>query len=206
MATRDAEGFRIVDKYKTYNNDGLQTIEPGDAGQEIISIGLEALKAGRSAKDYPCNDAGLRRFKQRTAEYFERVRNFNEDKEGTKKMMLDIEGLCVYAGINRMTLLNWENNRPEEWRNYIKSCKEIVTAAKKARGASFQIPPALLIFDLKNNSGYSDTTEINITATDGRTKQEIIEDELANSGLVWDPIAGDYRPAEALPDNGEEVE
>lgn len=108
---------------------------------------------------------------------------FLKNKDGKKtdeKVMVQskpytITGLAVFLGTNRETLMNYEEK--EEYFDTIKRAKEIChTYAEESLFIGKN--PAGAMFNLKNNYGWKDQTQTDIT-TDGKPIQSVnIEDIL----------------------------
>jgi hypothetical protein len=67
-------------------------------------------------------------------------------------------------GISRMTLLNYERLRSDEWVEFISLVKTALTSAKKQLAFRQKIPTVLAIFDLCNNSNYVNSSEFKLEA------------------------------------------
>lgn len=81
-----------------------------------------------------------------------------------KQIPYTIEGLCEVLDCDRATLLNYEKKEGyEEYFNTIKKAKIKVQRNKVERGLGSESNPAVTIFDLKNNHGYKDKTEVDAT-------------------------------------------
>lgn len=80
-----------------------------------------------------------------------------------------IEGLAVALGVDRRTLLNYENEKGyEEFFLTIKEAKDKVLQNLSERALLGDSVPSTSIFLLKNNYGYKDKTEQEITGKDGK--------------------------------------
>lgn len=78
-----------------------------------------------------------------------------------------IEGLCEYLECDRKTLINYsKEDGYEEYFHAIKKAKNKIQRDKVERGLSGQSNSSVTIFDLKNNHGYRDSSELDVT-TDG---------------------------------------
>jgi hypothetical protein len=144
----------------------VEKISPGDLGA-VLDMGLASLK-GRSPK-YPETQEGLEEFKENTLNYFKYIQNCNKEDETEHNLIPDVEGLCCYLGISRKTLLVYENNRDEEWKDFIQKAKTLITATKKQLIFRQKIPPVVGIFDLCNNSDYVNSSEFKLnTETQNR--------------------------------------
>jgi hypothetical protein len=72
-----------------------------------------------------------------------------------------IEGLCEVLDCDRNTLLNYEKQQGyEPYFRTIKNAKNKIALNKVERGLSGDSNSAVTIFDLKNNHGYKDKTEV----------------------------------------------
>lgn len=100
---------------------------------------------------------------------------WNEDND----YIPDIEGLAVYLGTSRKTILDYENK--EEFSYTIKRVKTKIAFHKKQLALKGKIPAAIFCFDFHNNHGYvnreiiikdKEPEEVNIDDL----KKEIIED------------------------------
>lgn len=74
----------------------------------------------------------------------------------------DVEGLCIYLDTSRQTLFEYEAK--PDFTDTIKRAKDWIIYKKKQLAMKGKIPPAIYIFDAKNNAGYVDKTEQDITS------------------------------------------
>lgn len=77
----------------------------------------------------------------------------------------DVEGFCDYVGAWR-DLLNQYEKKPE-FSVTVKKIKNWIYAGKKQLAFAGKMPPAVFIFDAKNNAGYTDRQDIDHT-TNGK--------------------------------------
>lgn len=70
----------------------------------------------------------------------------------------DVEGLCIYLDTARQTLFDYE--KKDEYSDAIKRIKDWIHFKKKQLAMKGKIPPAIYIFDAKNNAGYVDRSEV----------------------------------------------
>ena len=129
----------------------------------ILEVGANSLKIDRSVK-FPDDAQGLEDFKQATIDFFDYVRATNSNPACEHKLIPDVELWASYLGTTRMTILRYEKNRGEEWQSFIEQVKGLITAAKKQLIYRQKIPAIVGIFDLCNNSGYSNTSEFKLSA------------------------------------------
>lgn len=90
----------------------------------------------------------------------ENIEKYYKDCE-EKNKPLTIEGLCVFLGITRQTLLNYEKNESYfEFFDVIKIAKQHIMACMIENMLSGKYKEATGIFLLKNHSGYTDKQEV----------------------------------------------
>lgn len=89
---------------------------------------------------------------------------FNECKE--KEDIPTISGLAVYLDTSRETLMNYEAK--EEYFDTIKKAKDKVIALQEQLAMKGKINPTVWIFSAKNNLGYADKMETDITSKGDR--------------------------------------
>ncbi len=90
---------------------------------------------------------------------YDKVRQTTVDIK--KQIPYTIEGLCETLDCDRDTLLNYEKKEGyEEYFGTIKKAKIKVQRNKLERGLDNISNPAVTIFDLKNNHGYKDKSEV----------------------------------------------
>ena len=147
----------------TRNKGTCETLE-ADSLQAVTKLAVSSLKRnkGRLAK-YENSDEGLKLFMQKSCDFFEYVNEINNDLDEQKRLIPDIEGLCLHLGIVRDTLSEY-SRRNEEWRNAIASVKQAISFAKKQLAFRGKIPPLIALFDLTNNHGYVSTSEFHLVA------------------------------------------
>ena len=73
----------------------------------------------------------------------------------------DIEGFCDFIGAWRDLLCEYE--KMSEYTDAVKKIKNWIFKNKKQLALRNKMNPAIFIFDAKNNSGYVDKTEQDIT-------------------------------------------
>lgn len=72
-----------------------------------------------------------------------------------------IEGLCEFLGCVRDTLIHYEKEEGyEEYFDTIKRAKNKIQRNKVERALTGEAPASTSIFDLKNNHGYKDKSEV----------------------------------------------
>ncbi|MHA2022506.1 MAG: terminase small subunit, partial [Candidatus Thorarchaeota archaeon] len=79
----------------------------------------------------------------------------------SKPIPYSVEGLCAVLEIERQSLLNYA--KKEEFFDTIKKAKEEILANQVEMAMVGSSNPMFTIFLLKNNQGYADKTETQIT-------------------------------------------
>lgn len=157
---RDDHGVRIQ-KYRRFKEgEDYEAVEPDEmvALTQNILDNLDAIdEAERIGRPRKYETVG--EFKEIVRGYINYIRDANIDKV---KLIPDIEGLCAYMGIDRVTLLDWENHRDSVYSNTIKSVKNQLAFFKKQLALKGKIPPIVFATDFNNNHGYVQKQEISI--------------------------------------------
>ena len=135
---------------------------------------------------YPPSNQGLETFIQNTIDYFEYVNDINSNPELERKLIPDIENWCVFLGITRQTLFNYERRGPE-WYDCIQYYKNAISSVKKQLALNYKIPPMVYVFDATNNHGYVNSNEFKLTAQTEYVEKDTnaLEREIVERGLVW---------------------
>lgn len=178
-----------VKPYKTIQKD--MDVEDINASLDLI-ITANKNTMGRPAT-YPDTQQGLDTFIQNATDYFAYVQSCNKQLDDKHKMIADVEGLAVYCGITRKTLLMYERRSPE-WARTIGLFKNQIAYEKKQLALHGAIPSVLAIFDLANNHGYMNTnTFTQEQKNPDATEEDLrLESKLADAGLVWNESTGEY--------------
>lgn len=78
-----------------------------------------------------------------------------------EKLPLHVEGLCAHLNINRNTLRDYEKKVGyEDYYNVVEWAKNQILSDLVTRSMNGRHNPAGVIFNLKNNYGYTDRSEI----------------------------------------------
>lgn len=87
-------------------------------------------------------------------------RRYMRSKDLADTIPYTVEGLCRAIGVDRRTLLTYENDADDAERcEIVKSAKLRIQQDVVERGLSGRSNPVVSIFNLKNNFGYVDKTE-----------------------------------------------
>lgn len=184
-----------VQKYKTKNKGECLPLEKDDL-TAILTLAIDtSIKNMGRPHHYPPNKAGLEDFIQTTIDYFEYVNVLNSNDSLERKLIPDIENWCVYLGITRKTLYNYEQ-RGSEWGDCIQYYKNVIGSVKKQLALNYKIPPMIYVFDATNNHGYVNSNEFKLTATVDTeiTKEKELQSAIDSLGLVWDDETKEYKP------------
>ena len=149
--------------------------------EAVLNTTIESLKQGRPPV-YPETEQGLEDFKQATIDYFQYVKDTNANPDIDKKLVPDIEGWAVFTSLTRRTILTYEKQRGENWRNFIEQVKNARAACKKELAFHQQIPQVVFMFDACNNHGYTNTSEFKVEAISDKHQRVLTAAELPRLG------------------------
>lgn len=167
--------------------------------EAVLNTTIESLRQGRPPA-YPETEQGLEDFRQTTIDYFQYVKDTNANPDIDKKLVPDIEGWAVFAGLTRRTILTYEKQRGEDWRNFIEQTKNAISACKKELAFHQQIPSVVFMLDACNNHGYTNTSEFKVEAISDKQQRVLTAAELPRLG---EPKEGDEKNAAQLPRLGD---
>lgn len=143
----------------------------------VLDMSINSIKLGRPAK-FPNTEQGLQDFKEASISYLEYVRNTNNNPANDNKLIPDVESWATFMGTTRMTILTYEKNRTDEWKEFIGLIKGSITACKKQLAYRQKIPTVLALFDLCNNSGYVNSSEFRLSQNEIPSEKERLSDHL----------------------------
>lgn len=137
------------------------SIQPSaDEVGALLELAKVSLR-GRTAT-FSDTPEGLRQFKEKTEEYFSYLQTVNSQSEDGQNILIpDIESLCVYLGISRVTLFHYEN-RHGAFGEYVSRLKDAICCVKKELALRNKLSSVLCIFDLTNNHGYLNSNEFHL--------------------------------------------
>lgn len=149
---------RIVE---TYNKGSSIEVEADDliAVTQLAEASLRRTH-GRLAK-YEDSADGLERFMEKATAFFQYVNEVNSNPDLEKKLIPDVENLCIYLGITRKTLSMY-HRRNEMWADAIDLVKDGIMACKKQLVMTHRMPPLIFIFDSVNNFAYHNVAEFHL--------------------------------------------
>lgn len=172
---------------------GVKKCMPRTAGDLTASMDLilSSIATHKATPfKYPPTAAGLETFKLNCTDFFRYVAELNANEELETKLIPDIESLCLYIGIDRHTLMNYEA-RGGTWGETVRYFKNCLVTAKKQLALNYKIPPVLEIFDLKCNHGYIEPTAGNNEGIEGDNCNRT-EELTTAAGLIFDPVKGEF--------------
>jgi hypothetical protein len=88
----------------------------------------------------------------------------------------DVEGFCDFIGCWRDLLSEYE--KKPDFTDAIKEVKNWIHYRKKQKAMAGDIPPAIYIFDAKNNAGYVDRQEVESREEITHKYEELTDEEL----------------------------
>jgi len=145
----------------------------------IIQTG-DDMRVNGQAK-YENNSEGLRKFKEKTTNYFRFLleQNRNADDLGEVRLLPSVESWSLYLGVSRVCILQYEK-RGDDWLSFISWVKNSIVAVKLQLAENHKLQPLLFLFDTLNNSPmYRNTNQIELVQVpdekDSLTMQETPE-------------------------------
>lgn len=171
-------------QYKRRNGAGFEVVGSvtGDDLNDLLQMATETLRKSGTCK-YEPDDAGLQRFKDKSIEYLDFLR---EQNNNGGSLTPTVESWCAYLGISRVTLMHYEH-RSEDWRTFIAYMKNVLMACKTELASKGKMPPIVFVFDATNNGAeYFNTSEFKL-----RKAPDTIEDRPMIESA--DVIAEKYR-------------
>lgn len=112
-----------------------------------------------SRKGHGAKYENIQDFIQVSQDYFNYLADCVEDQVF---LIPDIEGFCVFAGIDRNTFNRWETNRGATWGDAIQTIKNQIAAVKKQLALTGKIPPMVFAIDFNNNHGYVQQQKVTV--------------------------------------------
>lgn len=106
-----------------------------------------------------------------------------------------VEGMVLSTGRSRQTLWEWENDSKSKSGELVRRAKEAINAMLTQWTMSGKMPFPYSIWLQKNHFSYSDTKVLEIKPQT-ESHNISIEQQLEESGLVWDEQLEEYVPAD----------
>lgn len=154
----------------------------------VLDMSIQSIKLGRPPK-FDDTPEGLEDFKQASIAYLEHVRRVNNNPENEHHLIPDTESWAVFCGTTRMTILTYEKNRDDDWKQFIGLMKSAIVACKKQLAFRQKIPTVLIIFDLVNNAGYLNASEYKLQLAPKEEERRVLTaDQLPKLNILKDEI------------------
>lgn len=149
---RDAMGAKIAQQKK------FSKAEPttSEEMREFYALAIKNNNAPKAGTGH-CRFANADELREAIIGYWEYLDVLAQ--EG-KRIVPDLEGLCMFLGISRNTLFTWENTDKNGMRDVISQVKNDIAACKKQLALHGDIVPLFAITDFNNNHGYTQKQEV----------------------------------------------
>jgi len=140
----------------------------------IIEVIIDRFGPGKTAyRKYE----SLEDFKTVIVDYFEYIKTNNA--QGSK-LIPDITGFTLYAGIDRTTLYDWETRRPGEYTETIRMLKNAIAAYKTQLALQNKIPAVVFIASMNNDHNWTTNTKVEITTPNNQLQPTMSLEEIAD--------------------------
>lgn len=177
MSDKDySEIFKTQADYKRKQGEGFSVLPlVGDDVSDILQLAIDTAQR-QGITRYENTERGLEAFMQQSIQYFEFIKQQNEtaDSEGSARLIPSIESWSVFMGLSRMTILSYEKQRGDAWKDAIAYIKGAIQACRSQLADRGKIPVIAHIFSAVNSlSGYANTSEIKVTAIPEKEEKHI---------------------------------
>lgn len=124
----------------------------------ITSVIIDRFRPGRTSyRKYE----DLDEFKQVIVDYFTYIQKNNA--EGSK-LIPDVTGFCLFAGIHRSTLSDWITRRSGEFADTVMMLKNAIAAYKTQLAHQNKIPAVVFIASMNNDHNWTNNAKVELTA------------------------------------------
>ena len=156
IITRDSNGVRMQN-YRRFEEGRDYMPVCSTEENAIISVVLDRFKPGRiTYRKYE----DLEEFKQVVVDYFQYIQDNNS--QGSK-LIPDITGFCLFAGIHRTTLNDWITRRPGEFAETVLMLKNAIAACKSQLAYQNKIPAVVFIASMNNDHSWTNNAKVEVT-------------------------------------------
>jgi len=157
------EDFRQTDYVRKAGEGFEYEAACADDLESLLTLAVQSAR-GNGVCKYPHTPEGLALFKEKSIRFLEYVRDQNRiaDDEGKRRLVTSIEAWACYCGISRQTILEYQKQRSQDWKDFVVWMKNAIQGCKSQLAICGKVPPAIFIFDSVNNSGYANTDTIRI--------------------------------------------
>ena len=193
------EDFRQTDYVRKAGEGFEYEAACADDLESLLTLAVQSAR-GNGVCKYPHTPEGLALFKEKSIRFLEYVRDQNRiaDDEGKRRLVPSIEAWACYCGISRQTILEYQKQRSQDWKDFVVWMKNAIQGCKSQLAICGKVPPAIFIFDSVNNSGYANTDTIRI--------QPIAEHESLPMVESPESIASRYRSLLADSESKQDIE
>jgi len=193
------EDFRQTDYVRKAGEGFEYEAACADDLESLLTLAVQSAR-GNGVCKYPHTPEGLALFKEKSIRFLEYVRDQNRiaDDEGKRRLVPSIEAWACYCGISRQTILEYQKQRSQDWKDFVVWMKNAIQGCKSQLAICGKVPPAIFIFDSVNNSGYANTDTIRI--------QPIAEHESLPMVESPESIASRYRSLLADAESKQDIE
>lgn len=105
-----------------------------------------------------------------------------------------VEGMALCLGVTRQCLWAWESDQNSEAGRLVWRAKAVINTLLTTWTLDGKISPVTTIWLQKNNFGYSDAKTLEIKPPQMGRPAISLEEQLKESGLVWDVEREEYVP------------
>lgn len=170
-----SEAFKTQADYKRQHGQGFEVIPmTGDDVSDLIELAVNTARQSGVTR-YEYSERGLEAFMQRSMQYLEYIKGQNEnaDSEDSARLIPSIESWAVFMGLSRVTILQYEKQRNDSWRDFIGFFKNTIQACRGQLTDRGKLPVVANIFSaINSNAGYvNSSAELKVN---GVPEQEVI--------------------------------
>ena len=189
------EDFRQTDYVRKVGEGFEYEAACADDLESLLTLAVQSARGNGICK-YPHTAEGLALFKEKSVRFLEYIRAQNRiaDDEGKRRLVPSIEAWACYCGISRQTILEYQKQRSQDWRDFVIWMKNTIQGCKAQLAICGKVPPVVYIFDSVNNAGYVNTSEVKVSP---------IEDSPAILASTESPQASTARYRALLADSTE---
>lgn len=149
--TRDPVGARIIPKAKFQPAE----VTTGEEMRAIYALAIQNMRR-RKGGGTPKYES-VEELEEAIIAYWEYL---DVQMRDGVEVMPDVEGLCTFLGVDRVTLNGWEKNDYRGFRSVIGQAKNDIAAGKKQLALRGRVAPLFAVADFNNNHGYTQKQEV----------------------------------------------
>ena len=158
------EDFRQTDYVRKAGEGFEYEAACADDLESLLTLAVQSARGNGICK-YPHTSEGLALFEEKSIRFLEYIRAQNRiaDDEGKRRLVPSIEAWACYCGISRQTILEYQKQRSQDWRDFVIWMKNTIQGCKAQLAICGKVPPVVYIFDSVNNAGYVNTSEVKVS-------------------------------------------